>query len=205
MSTELNTTAERLADESRKLPNFKKLSLPGIKQEVAQILSLIGKDGIFSTYTVHDIAHIDQMLSMLDWLIPEKTRASMTPVDWLLIVLSIYLHDLGMVTTSSEYDNRLVNAEFSAWRASLDKTDEGREYLARTNRMTADEKERFFFQEYVRKGHAQRIREWVTGRPHSKMGTECRTYCLPHRRLAERDAGAIPGISRDNLRKSPQV
>ncbi len=172
MSTELTTNAERRADESRKLPNFKQLSLPGVKQEVANILSLIGKGGIFSTYTIHDITHIDQMLMILEWLIPESTKRKMTPVDWLLTVLAIYLHDLGMVTTTEEYEKRLENAEFSSWHASLDKTDEGREYLARTNRMTADEKERFFFQEFIRKGHAQRIREWVTGRHTRKWGPQ---------------------------------
>jgi molecular chaperone HtpG len=141
--------------------------MPGIKQQVADMLALIGREGIFSTYSIHDISHIDAMLSMLDWVIPDSTRAAMTPVDWLLTVLAIYLHDLGMVVTTQEYERRLENPDFTSWRESLDKTTDGREYLDRASRMSVDEQNRFFFQEFIRKGHAQRIREWVTGR-HSR-------------------------------------
>ena len=70
---ELITNAERRADEARKLANFKHLALPGVRSKVAEILNLIGREGIFSTYTVHDITHIDAMLKMLDWLVPEPT------------------------------------------------------------------------------------------------------------------------------------
>jgi molecular chaperone HtpG len=195
MSIELRTKAEELADKSRSLPNFKNLSLPGIKEQVAQILALIGRDGIFSTYTVHDVTHIDAMLSMLDWLVPESTRRVMTSVDWLLIVLAIYLHDLGMVTTSQEFERRLENAEFKTWRDGLDKTTEGREYTARANRMSSAEKERFFFQEYVRKGHAQRIREWVTGRHSRKWGSQVQPVA---ERMAELLSG-LPSRFRDYL------
>src|SRR3989442_6524722 len=122
MSAELSTNAERLADSSRTLPNFKNVSLPGIKDQIAEILRLIGRDGIFSTYTIHDITHIDAMLGMLDWLVPESTKGAMSPVDWLLTVLAIYLHDLRMGTTSQEYDGRLENSEFVPWRAKAAQT-----------------------------------------------------------------------------------
>jgi len=174
MGATLSTKAEQLADGSRTLPGFKNLSLPGIKEQVAQILSLIGREGIFSTYTIHDISHIDAMLSMLDWLVPESTRNVMTPVDWLLMVLAIYFHDLGMVTTSMEYERRNDNPEFTSWRDALAKTSSGREYLARMNRMNAEEKELFLFQEFIRKGHAQRIREWITGRHTRDWGPHVR-------------------------------
>lgn len=164
MSNELKTRAEQLADKSRELSNFKNLSLPGVKDQVAEIIALIGRYGVFSTYTLHDISHIDAMLKMLDWLIPESTLRTMSPLDWLLSVLAIYLHDLGMVVTLEEYEKRMQNADFTSWLNGLEKKDEGREYLARTNRMSAHEKEEFFFQEFIRRGHPQRIREWITGK-----------------------------------------
>jgi hypothetical protein len=152
VSADINTHAERMADASRDLPGFKNLSLPGIKEQVAQILALIGRDGIFSTYTVHDISHIDAMLKMLDWIVPESTRRVMTPPDWLMSVLAVYFHDLGMVTTSLEYAQREDNTAFTSWRDGLSNAAEGREYLARMNRMSASEKEQFLFQEFVRGG-----------------------------------------------------
>ena len=130
-------------------------------------IDLFGSEQIFSTYTLHNITHVDAMLKMLDWLIPDSTKAIMKPPEGLMIVLAIYLHDLGMVVTWQEYDSRQDNPEYCAWFEALDKTPNGRDYLARTTRMTADEKDRFFFQEFVRKEHAARIREWIVGR-HSR-------------------------------------
>jgi len=164
----LPTAAEQEADKARALPNFGDFSLPGVREKVAEILSLIGREGIFSTYTIHNISHIDSMLGILNWLIPESTRKILTPVDWLLTVLAIYLHDLGLVVPTGEFDQRSDNPEFLAWFAGLGSTTEGRDYLARTRRMTEEEKQRFFFQEYVRRGHPARVREWITGR-HSRL------------------------------------
>lgn len=167
-STDLPTSAEQKADGARSLTEFKNFSLPGVREEVTSMLSLIGRtEGIFSTYTIHDISHIDTMLKMLDWLIPTRTAKAMTPADWLQIVLAVYLHDLGMAVTAEEFQQRDQNPEFRRWFDNLEKTNDGREYLARTHRMNEEEKQRFFFQEFVRKGHAARIREWITNR-HSR-------------------------------------
>jgi hypothetical protein len=164
----LPSIAEREADRSRELPNFQHFSLPGVREKVAEVLSLIGREGIFSTYTVHNISHIDSMLAILDWLVPESTRNILTPVDWLLTVLAIYLHDLGLLVTANEFVQRQENPAFVEWFSGLASTGEGRDYVARARRMSEEEKERFFFQEFVRKGHAARIREWITGR-HSRI------------------------------------
>ena len=57
----------------------------------------------------------------------------------------------------------------------MDKTTEGRQYIARTKRMSNEEKKRFFFQEYIRMGHASRIAELITGRVSTKWGPEVKT------------------------------
>jgi hypothetical protein len=38
-----NTNAEQFADQGKTLPGFNNLSLPGIKEQVAQILALTGR------------------------------------------------------------------------------------------------------------------------------------------------------------------
>ena len=170
---DLHTRAELEADKARMLPEFQNLSLPGVKAKVAEILGLFGRiEGLFSTYTVHDITHIDAMLKMLDWVVPPSTQKVMSPLDWLITVLAIYFHDMGMVVTAEEYEHRETKSEFVTWLDGLNKTTEGREYLARTNRMTPTERDRFFFQEFVRKGHAARIREFITGRRSRIWGNE---------------------------------
>ena len=172
-SDQLPTNAEQQADKARALPGFKQLSLPGVREEVAKVLDLIGRvESIFSTYSTHDISHIDSMLKFLDWLVPPSTAGKLTPADWLLTVLAIYLHDLGLVVTADEFENRRDNPEFCRWFDALDQTGDGREYIARAHRLSSDEKERFFFQEFIRRGHAARVREWITGRHSRTWGDE---------------------------------
>jgi molecular chaperone HtpG len=165
---DLQTEVEKSADLARHLPAFSGLSLPDVRKNVAEMLGLIGRvEGIFATYTRHDISHIDKMLGMLDWLIPERTAAVMTPIDWLAIVLAIYLHDLGMLVTAEEFRDRQKNAVFAGWQRGLSDSSDGRVFLDRTGRMSEGQRDRFFFEEYIRKGHATRVREWITGR-HSR-------------------------------------
>jgi len=168
---ELLTNAEKKADEARRLPSFKGLSLIDVRSKIAQMLGLIGRvEGVFTTYTVHDISHIDAMLKMLDWLIPPSTAKALTHADWLMIVLSIYLHDLGMLVTAEEFEARNENNSFTTWLKELGENSDGRDYLARTESMNQRERDVFFFQEYVRLGHASRIREWINGRHSRRWG-----------------------------------
>lgn len=170
--TELNTNAEKSADGTRKIPGFKNFSLPGVKEKVAAMLGLIGRDGIFSTYTAHDISHIDSMLSMLEWLIPDRTRQAMTSADWLMIVLAIYFHDLGMVVPAEEFENRCDDLAYRQFREALDSDPDATDYIARAQEMDDQERERFFFQEFIREQHPRRTRQWITGRGPAKWGTD---------------------------------
>lgn len=192
----LNSNAETIAEEARNLPAFKNFSLAGVKENVADILHMIGRErGIFSTYTKHDISHVDQMLNMLDWLVPPSTQKEMTPVDWLLTVLSIYLHDLGMVVTGEEYDRRMDNTKFREFLESLDKDADGRDYLARTEKMSPDEKNIFFYQEFIRMQHATRTREWITGRHSSRWGAAVKPIADEIVKILEH----LPSRFRENL------
>lgn len=172
MSQTLPTLAEQKADETRQLPSFRDFSLPGFRDHLTDLLRMIGHAGIFHTYTRHDITHVDAMLNMLEWIVPATTQQKMTPADWLLIVLAIYLHDLGMLVTQEEFDQRGENAVYRDWLKEVTREEADRDYLARTKRMTEEERERFFFQEYVREGHAARIREWITNKHSRRWGTK---------------------------------
>ncbi|MDT4328934.1 hypothetical protein RPD76_03400 [Methylomonas sp. MV1] len=99
MSIELTTTPEQYAQKAEKLAAFGGLNLLHIKRSVALLLGQIGKEGIFDQYTKHDISHIDEMLKNLDWIIPEHTKKVMSDADWLMIVLAVYFHDMGMLVT----------------------------------------------------------------------------------------------------------
>ncbi len=103
---------ELMAQKACELNSFNTINLVGIKSKIESMLGLIGRNGIFDEYTKHDISHINQMLMLLDTLIPKSTLSKLTGADCLLIVLSIYFHDLGMLVTKKEYNDRDKNDIF---------------------------------------------------------------------------------------------
>ena len=50
------------------------VNLLEIKRTTAHLLSQIGKIGIFTEYTKHDISHIDEVLRLADWLVDDETK-----------------------------------------------------------------------------------------------------------------------------------
>lgn len=166
----LHTHAESEAKKAEALPAFSGFNLLHIKRQVATLLGLIGRDGIFDQYTVHDISHIDHMLTSLDWIIPEATKSIMSPTDWLMTVLAIYFHDMGMLVTAEEYDKRAYS-DFPRYRdETLFAGNSGADYRAKVGTLPPDRAERFLYQEFVRHKHAERIRAWVIGHAREDLG-----------------------------------
>lgn len=170
MSIVISSYAEEKATLAEGLPAFGSLKLIHVKRAVADLLALIGRDGIFDEYTVHNINHIDAMLRSLDWIIPEKTKELMTPAEWLLIVLSVYFHDLGMLVTKKEFDNRYSSSFIEYRDKVLFDGDAGVDYKHKVLQLPEVDSERFLYQEFVREKHAERIRAWVIGRAVDHLG-----------------------------------
>ncbi len=158
MSIELSSFAESNAEKALSLSAFSSVNLSDIKDKVKSLLGLIGRDGIFDEYTKHDISHIDGMLTSLDNIIPDSVKKQLTGADWLLIVLSFYFHDLGMLVTKQEYENRNQSREFQKFR---NKYLEDVYNVSSIEALDTDKQERFIFQEYVRKHHGDRIYNWI--------------------------------------------
>ncbi|MFI8179571.1 ATP-binding protein [Actinacidiphila glaucinigra] len=136
-----------------------------------ELLGRIGQFGFFDEYTKHDITHIDAMLVKLDWLVTAETRKVMTPADWLLIVLSVYFHDLGMLVTKREYERRATSKFHEFCADSLVTADaDGRDYSAQLRILTEEQREKFLYQEFVRYHHAARVRKWIEGDTSPDLG-----------------------------------
>lgn len=159
MNNQDMTPIEFKAQKACELDTFNTINIVGIKQKVQSMLGMIGRDGIFDEYTKHDISHINQMLRLLDIIIPENTFSQLTEADSLLIVLSIYFHDLGMLVTKNEFKNRETNGSYLAFRSKYINDRRNAEAL---KPLAEHERERFVYQEYVRKRHGQRISDWLT-------------------------------------------
>jgi len=169
----LVSKAEQLAQQAEQLPEFHGFSLIGVKKDVTTLLSMIGKvREIFASYTVHDITHIEAVLHSLDWIIPPETQEQMTSVDWLMIVLAVYFHDLGMVVTAAEYENRNQNPKFTQFLDVFNNEDSAADYRERVQELGDEALQRFLYQEFIRTEHAARVREWIVGRTSYTWGQD---------------------------------
>lgn len=157
----LNSYAELQAEKAESLKAFSGLKLLHVKRQVSLILAQIGRDGIFDEYTKHDISHIDYMLNSLDWIIPESTKSLMTSSDWLMITLAVYFHDLGMLVTKDEFNQRKKTA-FPSYKQSILEGSYGLEFKEKISGLGSEEtQDRFIYQEYVRRTHSERIKYWI--------------------------------------------
>jgi len=166
-----SSKAEQKAKNAENYPDiFGAVNLTSIRDNVGEILKLIGRDGIFREYTLHDANHIDAMLALVDKLIPAETAAKMKTADWLMIVLSCYFHDLGMVVTKKEFENRENCTEFLALKAELISGDKGKDYEEALEKLDDRQRDEFLYQEFVRKNHAKRIFHWIQGQDAPQYG-----------------------------------
>lgn len=163
MVKQLTTIAEQNAEKAENLSFCSGIKLLHIRSRVEELLSFIGRSGLFEEYTVHDIRHIDEMLGMVDWLIPSVTKEKMTHAEWLMLTLAIYFHDLGMVVTKKEYEDRMQSG-FSEYKADILKNADPVSYESLSNN------DPFLYQEFVRENHAKRINSWIDGRLNLVLG-----------------------------------
>lgn len=168
---QLPSFAERYAAPAGDLPAFGGFSLAQARRDLTEILAHVHSNGFFGEYSKHDISHVDAMLANLEWLIDPATLPNMTPADWLLIVLSAYFHDLGMLVTDDEYNSRNQSAfpDFkNSFLASSD--DSAEDYISKVESLGNEASERFLYQEFVRYNHAARVRSWIEAEPAPKVG-----------------------------------
>lgn len=159
MDVTLNSYAEQQAVKCLKFQFCKKINLEDIKERVARLLNHIGDNDMFAEYTMHDISHVDGMLALLDKVIPKRTKEIMTSADWLMIVLAVYFHDLGMHIPAGEYENRNKDDGFVKTKKEMLSNSDTKYYV---DSLDGDKGEKFLYQEYVRRNHGKRVYEWIT-------------------------------------------
>lgn len=183
MKKELKNYVEIQAEKAENLSFCSGIKLLHIRNSVEELLSFIGRGGIFEEYTLHSIAHIDEMLKIIEWLIPDDTKKVMTHAEWLMLVLAVYFHDLGMVVTKDEYENR-NNTSFKEYKEKVlteEKFIEYKEYAV------SEADEHFLYQEFVRENHAKRIRIWLEGKENIDFGDASSVRCEINNMLANLD------------------
>jgi molecular chaperone HtpG len=165
----LRSHAEEMAQAATALPSLP-INLEEVKRTVADILTQFGKSLIFHEYTTHDISHVDDMLATLNWLIPQETQKALYKAEWLMIVLSIYFHDMGLVVTEEEYQKRSASGFQAYCDDKFYSTPGGADYKSKVEALPPDQRDRFLYQEFVRAHHARRVKAWIEGRPSFELG-----------------------------------
>lgn len=151
------THAKLACDLSAFQVNFHKL-----RDTVQIILSEWKSSGVFLEFTDHSFSHVQDMLTATEWIIPETTKSEMTQGDWFMLVTAIYLHDIGLLVTKSEFENRISNPEYAEFlRTGHLSTEKQQSYQAALKALSDDERDRLSYQEFVRATHGKRIRNWI--------------------------------------------
>jgi len=156
---------EKRALAATELPSFP-LNLREVRGAVSDLLNEVRRYGFFNEFTDHSFAHVEGMLRTAEWLIPGPTKDAMTPGDFLLLVLGIYFHDVGLLISRAEFDARSSNADFQKFKSEpVISAAQHAELRARLAQLPPVDADRIWYQEFVRYHHGQRIRSWVEGLP----------------------------------------
>lgn len=157
------TQIELQADAATKLSSFG-INLTNVRNSICTVLTEWKSSGVFFEYTDHSFGHVLDMLRAAEWVIPAETKGIMTPGDWLMLTLSTYFHDVGLLVTKDEFDARRNNPDFIAYcNNPIIAADKHREYVARLEQLDLGERDRIQYQEFVRSSHGKRIKSWVEG------------------------------------------
>lgn len=68
--------------------------------------------GPFKDYTLHNPNHSKKLIHLAEYIIPEKTLVQLSALDLSFLIISFYLHDLGMVVTQTERERIIKTADF---------------------------------------------------------------------------------------------
>jgi len=165
------SAVEALAASAASRSDLGGFNLSKARNDLSQLLAAIGTTQEFSTYTKHDITHIDALLTTADWLIGDVGLKEISVADALIITLSIYVHDLGMLVTKDEFENR-DQSDFASFKALLlsDVSATGVDFKDRLDSLETADREHFLYEEFVRTNHAERIELWMRNLSHDHLG-----------------------------------
>lgn len=159
------TRLEERAFAALSLPAFP-LNLTEIKNTVENLLKEVQRYGFFDEYTSHGFDHVNGMINTAQWIIPAKTLEELSPADCLFITLAIYFHDIGLLISKHEFNNRETNLEYKRYLTDLNiKTPANIEFWDKLNKLDLEPREKLLYQEFVRLTHGARIKSWVEGVP----------------------------------------
>ena len=112
-----------------------------IKKVATPLLAKITET--FPEYTIHDIRHSNAVIDILGWLVPDNLKQSLNAYEIYFLIMSAYLHDIGMVDFPE-----LLDKDFE-------------EFKTRTRRKLPGITDEEVKRRYIRKKHQLRSEQFI--------------------------------------------
>ena len=80
-------------------------------EHTSSLLETVGR-GSFADYTLHNPLHSRKLLHLAGYVIPDKTLDDLSELELAVLIMSFYVHDLGMVQTIADRENVIKSEEF---------------------------------------------------------------------------------------------
>lgn len=81
---------------------------------VQPMLDTVGRDA-FSDYTLHNPLHSRKLMHLAGYIIPDDVLQQLSSLELTVMIMSFYLHDLGMVSSYDDKDSILKSEEFQTF------------------------------------------------------------------------------------------
>ena len=83
-------------------------------EKIQPILDTIGKEA-FGDYTLHNPLHSRKLLHLAGYIIPDDVLICLSSLELTVLIMSFYLHDLGMVLLYDEKANILASEDYEVF------------------------------------------------------------------------------------------
>lgn len=80
-------------------------------EKVSPLLETVGKDA-FHDFTLHTPEHSRKLLHIAGFIIPKKTLDALSDLELAVMIMSFYVHDIGMVVDEDRRKNLLSDPDF---------------------------------------------------------------------------------------------
>jgi molecular chaperone HtpG len=152
-----------LLDKEKKEGFENKLSskIETIIEVVSDLLERIPEN--MPEFTLHDSNHSAKIVEIVAKFLPKSTLDYLNSIELSLIILSAYVHDIGMTASKEEKEVIIANnSEYKIlFKTLVDKKDQYEHFLSINDHRAATFIEDQVFTEYLRKTHVIRSAEYI--------------------------------------------
>ena len=144
-------------------------TVKNVAKQAGLILSRIPV--IFEEYTLHDISHSENVIKNMWKFIPKKVKEKLNALEIYLLILSAYLHDVGMAVSKDEEDEILKSEDFLKFRDKHEReVDLIENYKKEGNTRAAEFYEKQIIMDYIREHHHERSYDYIMNNYNGEKG-----------------------------------